>query len=85
MMEEGSNWLSTAAVDPSLIGIMNMRLLAKKIAGEETPADYKLEPKLIKQEDLTESTNMTNLGDVIDGWGKSDDFNEEWMKKLRDK
>lgn len=85
MMEDGSTWLSTAAVDPQLIGIMNMRLLAKKIAGEDTPTNYKLEPRLIKQEDLTDSTNMTNLGEVIDGWGTSDDFNEEWMKTLRDK
>ncbi|MBY0223886.1 sugar ABC transporter substrate-binding protein [Mammaliicoccus sciuri] len=85
MLEDGSTWLSTAAVDPQLIGIMNMRLLSKKIAGEETPSDYKLEPRLIKQEDLTDSTNMTNLGDVIEGWGTSDDFNEEWMKKLRDR
>lgn len=83
MMEENSNWISTAAVDPSLIGVMNMRLLAKKIAGEETPEHYQLEPKLIKQQDLTSSTNMSNLGDVIDGWGVSDDFNEDWMKKLR--
>lgn len=85
MLEDGSNWLSTAAVDPQLIGIMNMRLLAKKIAGEETPVDYKLEPRLIKQENLTPSTNMTNLSEVIEGWGKSDDFNEDWMQTLRDK
>ncbi|MGM8364458.1 substrate-binding domain-containing protein [Virgibacillus sp. W0181] len=83
MMEEGSNWISTAAVDPNLIGVMNMRLLAKKIAGEDTPEHYQLEPKLIKQEDLTPETNMTNLGDVIEGWGESDDFNEDWMEKLR--
>jgi len=85
MMEDGSNWLSTAAVDPQLIGVMNMRLLSKKIAGEETPKNYKLEPRLIKQEDLTSSTNMTNLSEVVEGWGASDDFNEEWMEKLRDK
>lgn len=84
MLEENSNWISTAAVDPSLIGIMNMRLLAKKIAGEETPDHYQLEPKLIKQDDLTAETNMTNLNEVIDGWGVSDDFNEDWMKKLRE-
>lgn len=84
MNEEGSNWVSTAAVDPSLIGTMNMRLLAKKIAGEETPDHYELEPKLIKQENLKEGTNMSNLADVIDGWGVSDDFNEDWMVKLRE-
>src|SRR5512133_2404505 len=36
MRETDSVWLSTAAVDPKLIGIVNMRLLAKKLAGEET-------------------------------------------------
>lgn len=84
MREEGSNWLSTAAVDPYLIGTMNMRLLAKKLAGEDTPAEYNLDAKLITQEDLKDNTTMFNLSEVIDGWGKSDDFNEDWMKKLRE-
>ncbi|WP_270180285.1 sugar ABC transporter substrate-binding protein [Alkalihalobacillus sp. CinArs1] len=84
MREEGSNWMSTAAVDPGLIGKMNMRLMAKKLAGEETPETYDLEAMLIKQSDLKEDTNMTNLGEVVEGWGESDEFNEEWMKKLRD-
>ncbi|MEQ6390274.1 sugar ABC transporter substrate-binding protein [Bacillaceae bacterium S4-13-58] len=85
MREEGSSWMSTAAVDPHLIGVMDMRLLAKKIAGEETPESYELEPSVIKQEELTTETNMTNLGDVIKGWGISDDHNEDWMKILREK
>lgn len=85
MREEGSNWVSTAAVDPYLIGQMNMRLLAKKLAGEETPDSYNLEAKLIKQADLKEETTMFNLDEIVDGWGVSDDFNEEWMKTLREK
>ncbi|WP_240035346.1 sugar ABC transporter substrate-binding protein [Neobacillus notoginsengisoli] len=84
MREDKSNWLSTAAVDPRLIGIVNMRLLAKKLAGEETPDTYDLEAKLIKQDDLNDDTNMTNLQNVVEGWGKSDAFNEEWMDKLRE-
>ncbi|WP_349408706.1 sugar ABC transporter substrate-binding protein [Pseudalkalibacillus sp. SCS-8] len=84
MREDGSSWEATAAVDPRLIGIMNMRLLAKKIAGEETPDTYNLEAHLVKQEDLKADTNMFNLDQVIEGWGKSDDFNEDWMKKLRE-
>lgn len=83
MTEENSKWVSTAAVDPYLIGVMNMRLLAKKIAGEEIPETYQLEPKVIDQSDLNSDTTMNDLGDIIDGWGKSEDFNEEWMKKLR--
>jgi len=83
MREENSVWYSTAAVDPRLIGIVDMRLLAKKFAGEELPANYDLEAKLIKQSDLKPDTNMENLKDVIEGWGKSDAFNETWMDILR--
>jgi simple sugar transport system substrate-binding protein len=85
MREDKSNWLSTAAVDPRLIGLMDMRLMAKKLAGEQTPKTYDLEAKLIKKEDLKEGINMMNLKEVIDGWGKSDEFNEDWMDKLRKK
>lgn len=85
MREPNSVWLSTAAVDPRLIGIVDMRLLAKKFAGEQTPADYNLEAKLIKKTQLKPETNMTNLKDVIEGWGKSDAFNEKWMDTLRAK
>lgn len=85
MREEGSNWLATAAVDPRLIGIVDMRLLAKKFAGEETPATYDLEAKLIKKEQLKPDTTMLNLKEVIEGWGKSDAFNEKWMDILRSK
>ncbi len=83
MREEGSIWLSTAAVDPALIGIVDMRLLAMKFAGEEAPANYDLEAKLIKQSDLKPDTTMLTLKDVIDGWGKSDAFNQPWMDILR--
>lgn len=84
---EGSSWKYTAAVDPKLIGAVNMRILAKKLAGEETPATYDLEAALISQEKLQESkekVNMVNLADIIPGWGQSDAFEEDWMKKLRD-
>ncbi len=83
MREPGSVWLSTAAVDPRLIGIVDMRLLAMKLAGEQTPANYDLEARLIKASQLKPDTNMTNLKDVIEGWGKSDAFNQPWMDALR--
>jgi len=82
MREEGSVWLSTAAVDPGLIGMVDMRLLAKKFAGEEVPANYDLEAKLIKASQLLPETNMLNLKDVVEGWGKSDAFQEPWMDAL---
>ena len=82
MREEGSVWLSTAAVDPALIGMVDMRLLAKKFAGEEVPANYDLEARLIKASQLKPDTNMLNLKDVVEGWGESNAFLEPWMEQL---
>lgn len=87
MQEEGSPWVATAAVDPKLIGAINMRIVAKKIAGEQTPAEHKLQASLITQEQLKKAgkaVNMENLSEIVPGWGKSEDFNEAWMKELKD-
>ncbi|MEM7536664.1 MAG: hypothetical protein AAF639_31060 [Chloroflexota bacterium] len=51
--------------------------------GEETPDNYDLEARLVKATDLLPETNMLNLGDVIEGWGESDAFNQPWMDTLR--
>lgn len=85
MRETGSIWKATAAVDPKLIGLVNMRLLAKKLKGEETPATYNLEAKLIKAEQLKADTTMLTLNTIIEGWGISNAFDEPWMKDLRAK
>jgi simple sugar transport system substrate-binding protein len=64
-----------------------MRLLAKKLAGEETPQTFNLEASLISQEDLQKSkepVNMVNLADIIPGWGQSTAFEEDWMKTLKE-
>ncbi|MCA1322364.1 sugar ABC transporter substrate-binding protein [Bacillus tianshenii] len=84
---EESPWKYTAAVDPKLIGAVNLRLLAKKLAGEETPETYDLEASLISQEELRKSdqaVNMVNLADIIEGWGTSSAFEEDWMKVLKE-
>lgn len=83
MMEPDSIWKATAAVDPRLIGMVNMRILAKKLKGEETPQTYDLAAHLIKQEDLNADTTMDTLKQVVPGWGESDAFNEPWMDELR--
>ncbi|QED48125.1 sugar ABC transporter substrate-binding protein [Cytobacillus dafuensis] len=86
MKEEGSPWKYTAAVDPKLIGALNMRLVAKKIAGEETPKTYNLEPYLIAQNELQVSkkeVTMNDLGEVLPGWGLSTELEEDWMKTLK--
>ncbi|MDZ5474071.1 sugar ABC transporter substrate-binding protein [Bacillus sp. 31A1R] len=87
MQEQGNPWKYTAAVDPKLIGAIDMRILAKKIAGEETPDTYDLEASLISQEQLQTSkdpVNMVNLANIVTGWGQSSEFEEEWMKTLKE-
>ncbi|WP_223589568.1 sugar ABC transporter substrate-binding protein [Neobacillus bataviensis] len=82
----GSAWKYTAAVDPKLIGAVDMRLLAKKLAGEETPKTYDLEASLVTQknvQDSKEAVNMVNLATIIPGWGQSTAFEEDWMKTLK--
>lgn len=85
MREPGSIWKATAAVDPKLIGIVDMRLLAKKFKGEDTPATYDLEAKLIKADQLKPDTTMLTLNTIVEGWGVSSAFDEPWMKELREK
>ncbi|WP_280770570.1 sugar ABC transporter substrate-binding protein [Salipaludibacillus daqingensis] len=86
MQQEDSPWKYTAAVDPKQIGSVNMRILAKKLAGEETPVTYDLDATLISQEQLQtsdEAVNMESLQNIIPEWGKSDEFLEDWMETLK--
>lgn len=86
MQENGSPWVATAAVDPKLIGAVNLRILLKKIAGEETPKYYDLEASLITQDRIVNSgkaVNMQNLSEIIPGWGQSTAFLESWMIALK--
>lgn len=87
MQEQGSPWVYTAAVDPRLIGEVNMRILAKKLAEEETPQFYDLEASLISQDVLQTSNdpvNMVTLADIVPGWGQTTAFEEDWMKTLKE-
>ncbi|MDR2966256.1 MAG: substrate-binding domain-containing protein [Treponema sp.] len=85
MLANPKIWISTAAVDPKLIGITNMRLLAMKFAGEPTPDTYYLEAHHVPTDLLDSAVNMTNLSRVIEGWGSEtgvfDHF--DWMNELK--
>ena len=86
MLENPDVWISTAAVDPKLIGIANMRLIALKLAGEETPDYYTLDAQLVKTSQLNKDITMENLNTVVDGWGTLEsisDLNTPWMDALR--
>lgn len=88
IQEKDSSWIDTAAVDPKLIGAVDIRILLKKIAGEETPKYYDLEASLISQDKLKNAgtaVNMQNLSSIIPGWGKTTSFEEPWMSALSSK
>ncbi len=56
MREANSPWKVSVAVDPKLIGAVNLRLVAKKIAGEETPASYEIPRSLYSTSTAGEPT-----------------------------
>lgn len=86
MQEKDSPWVATAAVDPKLIGAVNLRILLKKIAGDPTPKYYDLEASMITSDKLTtaaSAVNMQSLADIVPGWGTSTSFEEPWMTGLK--
>ena len=86
MQEEKSSWVMTAAADAKAVGVLNIRMLAKMMAGEEVEKEFKLPISSIYQKDLIEAggkVTVETLGDVYDTWGKSDDFSTDWMKALK--
>jgi len=69
MVQHPEIFRSSAAVDPRLIGIVNMRLVALKLAGYDTPDFFTLAANNILVEDLNEDITMIDLYDIIPGWG----------------
>lgn len=87
MLANKDVWKSTAAVDPKLIGIVDVRLLAMKFAGVETPDFFNLSANNVETTQLSSDISMTNLGTVVNGWGNAtgaDSFNLDWMKAIKE-
>ncbi|ELY1861354.1 sugar ABC transporter substrate-binding protein [Serratia marcescens] len=86
MREAGSPWLVSVAVDPKLIGAVNLRLVANKIAGESTPDSYQFKATVIPQALLLAQpgpVNVAGLAKIIPGWGSSSDFVQPWFATLQ--
>ncbi|WP_233978791.1 sugar ABC transporter substrate-binding protein [Pectobacterium versatile] len=88
MREANSPWKVSVAVDPKLIGKVNLRLVANKIAGEATPATYEFRAASIPQALLASqpgAVNVAGLAKIIPGWGHTDDFIAPWFATLEAK
>jgi len=88
IQEKASPWQLTVAVDPKLIGKINLRLIALKVAGDATPDTYEFKANAIKKADLDKAgkaVNVLGLADFIPGWGQSNDFVAPWFATLKAK
>lgn len=81
-------WRASAAVDPAVVGQVQIRLALKALAGDSIPRYYSLTPVLIKVDDLPPASEkqvtMNDLADYYDHWGTTDEFFEDWMQIIID-
>lgn len=86
MQDHPEIWRASAAVDPTVVGQVQIRLALKALAGEKIPRYYSLTPVLVKADDLPKAADkrvtMAELAEYYDGWGSTPDFLEDWMLEL---
>jgi simple sugar transport system substrate-binding protein len=83
MRETDSVWEACVAVHFENVGIQGVRLLAMKLHGDETPAEFYLNPSLVPADQLTPEANVLNLQNFVDGYGVFPDNWEPWMEELQ--
>ncbi len=83
MQDHPEIWRSSSAVDPTVVGQVQIRLALKALAGDKIPRYYSLTPVLVKADDLPSKderrVSMADLAEFYDGWGSTTDFLEDWM------
>ncbi len=79
-------WISSSAVDPTVIGIVQVRLAMLAISGQALPRYYSLTPVLVKASDLPtikeRPLSMADLSEFYAGWGSTNEFLEDWMTAI---
>jgi simple sugar transport system substrate-binding protein len=85
MLDHPAVWLSAAAEDSGLIGVVNMRLLAAKLAGETTPDTHVFGGQLVETAHLNPATTMTNIAITVPGWEQEAGLFDQypWMTELK--
>ena len=73
-----------AAVDPYVIGQVDVRLAVLKTLGVETPETFALDAVNIYGAEITDADSMTTLSDKFADFGWTEAFNTEEIKALRD-
>lgn len=88
MQQRPDIWRASAAVDPAVVGQVQIRLALKALAGDKIPRYYSLQPVLIKVDDLPplseKQVTMVGLSEYYDNWGSTTEFFEDWMQIIID-
>lgn len=81
MIEPGSPWVMTSAVNPAEMGAASVRALAQVMAGEDVPHDILVEPMIFTGEMLRESgvINLEQLIEAFPEFATSDAARSPWM------
>ena len=74
-----------AAVDPYVIGIVDVRIAVLKTLGVETPETAALDAVAVKRDQLAADDTMATLNKYFDNFGATEMYNTDEIKALRDK
>ncbi|SDX07481.1 sugar ABC transporter substrate-binding protein [Paenibacillus sp. CF384] len=79
-----SPWVASAGADPSSIGQVQARYLYQKLNGDKTDATVQIEPVFVSRDSLPTDKKVTtaDLGEYVEGWGKSEQGNTDYLKEL---
>ncbi|MDO4479157.1 MAG: substrate-binding domain-containing protein [Lachnospiraceae bacterium] len=83
-MTKVPSYYACAAVDPYVIGQVDVRLGVLKTLGVETPETYALDAVNIYGKDITADDSMTTLSEKFENFGWTEDFNTDEIKALRE-
>lgn len=83
MLEDGSCFMACASPAPQTVGQQAVRILAMRLHGDEVEDNYMVSASLVRQSDISEGASVTNLGEMIEGYGACDDHLPEWMVECK--
>lgn len=83
MTAPNSCFKACASPAPQSIGQQAVRLIAMMLHGDEVESEYELAATLIPQEKLKAGASVTNLQDMVEGYGTSEDHQPDWMKEAK--
>ncbi|WP_200883614.1 substrate-binding domain-containing protein [Chelonobacter oris] len=82
MREPNSAWVATVATNPSIMGEVSVRALAKLLKGDNVDNQITIPPVLITQ-DMLNKNNIKNIDELIENvteFRSSNVLLEDWMK-----